>query len=54
MEAFQAGVAIYHDLVSGAYMADRLVNEQPKGVSLNTGVMGFDDCTADAARRTGL
>lgn len=26
MEAFQAGVAVYHDLVSGAYMADRLVN----------------------------
>lgn len=54
MEAFQAGVAVYHDLVSGAYMADRLINEQPQGVQLNTGELKPDDFTPDAARRAGL
>lgn len=54
MEAFHAGVAVYHDLVSGAYMADRLLNEQPKGVLLNSGNLTPDDFTPDAVRRTGL
>lgn len=29
MQGFHAGVAVYHDLIAGAYLADRLVNGQP-------------------------
>ena len=54
MEAFHAGVALYHDLASGAYMADRLLNEQPNGTFLNTGDMKPEDFTPDTMRRTGL
>lgn len=53
MEAFQAGVAVFHDLASGTYMADRLISEQPNGVVLNSGDLKPDDFTPDAARRAG-
>jgi len=53
MQAFHAGVAVYHDLVDGAYVADRLINAQPDGVKLNQGGLTPGDFTPDAARRGG-
>lgn len=53
MQAFHAGVSVYHDLVDGAYIADRLINEQPEGVKLNQGGLTPNDFTPDAARRGG-
>ena len=53
MQAYHAGVAVYHDLVDGAYVADRLVNEQPDGEKLNAGGLSAADFTPDAARRGG-
>jgi hypothetical protein len=53
MQAFHAGVSVYHDLVDGAYVADRLINEQPDGARLNEGGLTPNDFTPDAARRGG-
>jgi hypothetical protein len=53
MQAFHAGVSVYHDLVDGAYIADRMVNEQPEGEKLNEGGLTPNDFTPDAARRGG-
>jgi len=53
MQAFHAGVSVYHDLSEGAYVADRLINEQPDGVRLNEGGLTPNDFTPDAARRGG-
>jgi hypothetical protein len=52
MKAFQARTALYHDLVSGAYLADRLVNEQKPAV-LNASNFTPDHFTPDAARQAG-
>jgi hypothetical protein len=54
LQAYHVRVALYHDLLSGAYMADRLINEQPKKPRLNTGELKPSDYTPDAARRAGL
>ena len=53
MQAWHAGVAVYHDLVDGAYIADRMVNEQPDGEKLNAGGLTPADFTPDSARRGG-
>ncbi len=53
MQAFHAGVSVYHDLSEGAYVADRLINEQPDGAQLNEGGLTPNDFTPDAARRGG-
>jgi hypothetical protein len=53
MQAFHAGVSVYHDLAEGAYVADRLINEQPDGAQLNEGGLTPNDFTPDAARRGG-
>jgi hypothetical protein len=53
MQAFHAGVSVYHDLSEGAYVADRLINEQPDGARLNEGGLTPNDFTPDAARRGG-
>lgn len=53
MQAYHAGVAVYHDLDAGAYIADRLVNEQPDGEKLNQGGLAPADFSPDAARRGG-
>ncbi|MGB7194202.1 MAG: DUF1329 domain-containing protein [Collimonas pratensis] len=53
LQGFQPRVAIYHDLLSGAYLADRLINERtpPK---INSGELSDSMFTPDAARRDGL
>jgi hypothetical protein len=53
LEGYHARVAVYHDLLSGAYMADRLINEQ-KAPKLNTGELNDSNFTAEAARQEGL
>jgi len=53
MQAFHAGVSVYHDLSEGAYVADRLINQQPDGAQLNEGGLTPNDFTPDAARRGG-
>ncbi|MFC3106589.1 DUF1329 domain-containing protein [Undibacterium arcticum] len=53
LQGYHARVAVYHDLLSGAYMADRLINEQ-KAPKLNTGELSDSNFTADAARQDGL
>lgn len=54
LQAYHARVTVYHDLVSGAYMADRLTNQQPKAARINTGELKASDYTPDAARQSGL
>ncbi|MES2257448.1 MAG: DUF1329 domain-containing protein [Pseudomonadota bacterium] len=54
LQAYHVRVTVYHDLVSGAYMADRLTNEQPKAARINTGELKPSDYTPDAARQSGL
>ncbi|MDN0083498.1 DUF1329 domain-containing protein [Crenobacter sp. SG2305] len=52
MKAFQARTALFYDLVSGAYLADRLSNQQ-NAPSLNAANFTADHFTPDAARRAG-
>ncbi|HEY2978453.1 MAG TPA: DUF1329 domain-containing protein [Burkholderiaceae bacterium] len=52
MQAFQARALILHDLMSGAYLVDRMVNKQPVP-KLNTGDLKPADFTPDAARQAG-
>lgn len=54
LQAYHVRVALYHDLQSGAYLADRLANEQPKPAKINTGELKASDYTPDAARQAGL
>ncbi|MGH8807937.1 MAG: DUF1329 domain-containing protein [Noviherbaspirillum sp.] len=54
LQGYHAGVALYHDLLSGAYMADRLINEQRNAPRLNTGELNSSNFTPDAARQGGL
>ncbi|MDL2354056.1 MAG: DUF1329 domain-containing protein [Pseudomonadota bacterium] len=54
LQAYHVRVTVYHDLMSGAYMADRLTNEQPKAARINTGELKPADYTPDAARQSGL
>ncbi|WP_077037668.1 DUF1329 domain-containing protein [Pelomonas sp. KK5] len=49
----QARVAVFHDLVSGAYMADRLINEAEHPPVLNGGTLKPSMFTAEAAREDG-
>lgn len=53
LQGYHARVAVYHDLLSGAYLADRLINEQ-KAPKLNTGELNDSNFTAEAARQEGL
>ncbi len=50
---FQARVAVYHDLTSGAYLADRLVNEAAKAPLINAGNLKPDMFTGEFAREEG-
>lgn len=53
-ENFGARVTVYHDLISGAYMADRLTNESPKQPLYNeAGGLKPDMFTPDFARSEG-
>lgn len=52
-QVYTAGVAVHHDLMSGGYLADRLLNEQAKASSLNQGELKPDMFTPDALRRLG-
>lgn len=54
LQGFYPGIAVFHDLQSGAYMADRLTNEQKSAPKLNTGELSESDFTPDAARQKGL
>jgi len=54
LEGYHVRVALYHDLQSGAYLADRLANEQPKPAKINSGELKASDYTPDAARQSGL
>ena len=51
---WQAGVGLYHDLMTGTYLAFNLVNEQRSGYTLNTGKLSERDFGPEAARRAGL
>ncbi|HJV27660.1 MAG TPA: DUF1329 domain-containing protein [Aromatoleum sp.] len=51
-KVFHAGVALYHDLVSGAYMADRLTNEGTPPI-LNGDRLKDHMMTVDALRQAG-
>ncbi|MFD2272754.1 DUF1329 domain-containing protein [Undibacterium arcticum] len=53
LQGYMARVALYHDLLSGAYMADRLINQQ-KAPRVNSGELNESNFTADAARQEGL
>lgn len=53
LQGYHARVALYHDLLSGAYMADRLINEQ-KAPRINAGDLNESMFTPDAARQEGL
>jgi hypothetical protein len=52
MKAFQARAALFFDLVSGAYLADRLINEQKPAV-LNAANFTASHFTPDSARQAG-
>jgi hypothetical protein len=53
-EVFGARVTLYHDLISGAYMADRLINEQKQQpLYNNAGGLTPDMFTPDYARSQG-
>ncbi|MGH8808143.1 MAG: DUF1329 domain-containing protein [Noviherbaspirillum sp.] len=54
LQGYHAGVALYHDLLSGAYMADRLINEQKNAPRINSGELNPSQFTPDAARQKGL
>lgn len=54
LQGYQAGVALYHDLLSGVYMADRLINEQKGPPRINSGELNPSQFTPDAARQKGL
>jgi len=54
LAGYHAGVALYHDLQSGTYMADRLVNEQKNAPRINSGELNPSQFTPDAARQNGL
>lgn len=53
-QTWQAGVGFYHDLQAGSYQAFNLINEQPKGYTLNVGDLSERDFGPQAARRAGL
>ncbi|WP_254262584.1 DUF1329 domain-containing protein [Marinobacterium weihaiense] len=53
-QTWQAGVGFYHDLQAGSYLAFNLINEQPKGYTLNEGDLSDRDFGPQAARRAGL
>jgi len=50
----QAGVGLYHDLLENTYLAFNLINEQPKGYSLNLPNFRAAMFGPEAARRGGL
>lgn len=52
LKGYQPRVTLYHDLVSGAYMSDRMINELP-APELNAGKMSPAQFTPDAARMGG-
>ncbi len=52
-QTWQAGVGLYHDLQARSYLAFNLVNEQPKGYTLNQGGLSARDFGPEAARRAG-
>lgn len=54
LRGYYPGIAVFHDLQSGAYMADRLTNEQKSAPKLNTGELNESEFTPDAARQKGL
>ncbi|MFC7516807.1 DUF1329 domain-containing protein [Herbaspirillum sp. GCM10030257] len=54
LQGYQAGVALFHDLLSGAYMADRMINEQKNAPRINSGELDTSQFTPDAARQKGL
>ncbi|HYD62068.1 MAG TPA: DUF1329 domain-containing protein [Noviherbaspirillum sp.] len=54
LQGYHAGVALYHDLQSGVYLADRLVNEQKNAPRINSGDLNPSMFTPDAARQSGL
>ncbi len=51
---FMTRVCCYHDLVSGAYMADRLTNEQKSKPKFNLGGKKVSDYTPEALKRRGV
>ncbi|MCF4167530.1 DUF1329 domain-containing protein [Zavarzinia compransoris] len=50
----QARVVVYHDLISGAYMADRLSNEVNDRMAYNEGGRKGDDYTPQELKRRGV
>ena len=54
MNAWQAGVGLYHDLLENTYLALNLINEQPKGYKLNASSFRPAMFGPEAARRGGL
>lgn len=52
-QIFQARVAVFHDLVSGAYMADRLINEAGKVPVIDGNTLKASMFTQEAAREDG-
>jgi hypothetical protein len=53
-QTWQAGIGFYHDLQASSYQAFNLINEQPKGYTLNVGNLTERDFGPQAARRAGL
>lgn len=53
MQAYHAGVSIYHDLTADAYFADRLVNESKVWWKLNTGELRPEMFAPEVAKRRG-
>ncbi len=52
-QTWQAGVGLYHDLQARSYLAFNLINQQPRGYTLNRGNLSARDFGPEAARRTG-
>lgn len=53
-QIFQPRVAVYHDLLSGAYMADRLSNEVSDRMRYNEGGRKLDDYSPGELKRRGV
>ncbi len=51
---FQQRVTVYHDLISGAYMADRLSNEVTDRMRYNEGGRKLDDYSPSELKRRGV
>lgn len=53
-KTWQAAIGLYHDLLTGSYLAFNLVSEQKSSYTLNTGKIKAGDFGSEAARRLGL